>query len=144
MEMKRATGLPTIEAPTEPPSGHYQLEIWPSRNGQGTAHTGSPQARRSLEQTNSMFSAMDVLTALLERTEDISTYLRGMLRVQKEELGAMNEQQRDLILAAAGIERSLGLLTDAVASCSANLPCRSCPSVSLCKDTSPVGGSRQH
>ena len=54
----------------------------------------------------------EALPALLELTEDISRSMRGLLRVHEEWLGETAEQQRELLLVAKSIDRTLGQLGD--------------------------------
>ncbi len=56
--------------------------------------------------------ASEALPALLELTQDISRSLRGLLRVQEEWLGETAEQQRELLLVAKSIGKTLADLGD--------------------------------
>ena len=58
--------------------------------------------------------AREALGGLLELGQDISANLRGLLRVQEEWLSTTVEQQREMLLVATRIERTLAELGDSM------------------------------
>jgi len=59
--------------------------------------------------------AEEVVGTLLERAQDISVSLRASVRLQEERLDATEEQQRELLLVAKSIARTLAELADTMA-----------------------------
>ena len=53
--------------------------------------------------------------AFLEIAQDISTNLRGLLRVQEEWLSETEQQQRELLLVAKSLDKTLAELADTLA-----------------------------
>ena len=91
------------------------LESVPSEKGTEALDLVFPAAERGAGDALAVGSAGEAIGAFLEVAQDISGNLRGLLRVQEEWTDATVEQQRELILVARSIEKTLAELTDTVA-----------------------------
>ena len=98
----------TLSALKEIATVQHMLQSLPAKAG--STDPDPPAVQQSPGRAPEAGLAEEALGAFLELAQDISVNLRGLLRVQEEWLGTSVEQQRELLLIAKNIEKTLAEL----------------------------------
>ena len=104
-----------MKALKEITAAEMTIESILSKKGGDYPNAAPPMEHQPIDQSHQAGEAKELAGAFMELAQDISINLRGLLRVQEERLDKGLEQQRELILAARSIEKTLAELADTLA-----------------------------